>query len=240
MWSISVTDWNGPPPEPCYRWETGHRVRFEAESSGRDPAVRIADLLERLSDVVHPVQIGMASEDAVEGARFATLTSSALPPHVRAREYSQVDHRDVVPVLSPGSVRDWLGRELGAAQFRRLEVPVTRTRLLTPVGSGVFDLLARPGGQVAASFPVEDAADGRWISAPVVDAVIEPPVSVEVFDSYGTLAADVTVTWSWWFEPGAGEFDALRTTLHGLRADGWKPVRPVGGEAGDVYGLGEA
>jgi hypothetical protein len=33
------------PPDPCFRWETGLGVRFEADSSGRDPAQRIADLL---------------------------------------------------------------------------------------------------------------------------------------------------------------------------------------------------
>jgi hypothetical protein len=232
-----VTDSDGPGPDPCYRWETGVQVRLEAESSRRDPAERIADLLERLSGVVQPLQIGVASEEAIAGSRFATLTSGALPPNVRAREYSQVDRRDVVPALSPESVRDWLSQELSAAEFRRLEVPATRTRLLTPVGGPVFDLLARPGGPVAASFPIEDAADGRWVSAPIADAIIEPPVSIGVFDRYGGLVADVTVTWSWWFEPGRVEFGALQSALHGLRAEGWHSFRPGGGEAADPYGL---
>jgi hypothetical protein len=225
---MSVTDLDSP--NPPYLWETGRRFRFEAEPSRQDSATRIVDLLERLSDLVRPLQIGVATEDTAGLDRFVILSVERVPPKVRLRDYSVVDESDVAPVLSSDAIRSWLTRELDGSELRRLEVPAVQTRLFTPVVGPVFALLARPHGPVAASFPIDATPEGRWVSAPLSGAVIPPPVSIDVSGEYGELAAAVTITWSWWFEPGRPEFAAMQSAFRSLADLGWHSYA-AGGEA---------
>ena len=243
--------------KPCYLWPAGYQVRLIG--SGAAPADLLATrLIEGLLPVVEPLLLGAEfscghltgprTESTATPPTFWTLYRDVVPSYVRLPEYSAVDRADAVPAITPDRAKDWLAQGLDQPcpgerswnGLRRLEMFSVRARLLSPYSAGVFRLLSHPAGPEAASIPVEDDQDGRWLYAPVKDSVFAPPVSYQVSTRYGETAATIAVHWSWWFEPGSAEFDTLRRALLQVVDAGWRFEPPAATAGYDPFGLSES
>jgi hypothetical protein len=132
---------------------------------------------------------------------------------------------ETISRLTPQALADWLARA-NAQQLVEGYVPVlhilhmyyTRARLLE---------YEQPSAELAwgsqtYAIPVEKREDGLWVSGPMRDTMIEPPIKIELANFHGRLGLDIWVCWSPWIEAGSAEAKLLRTCLRELEKQGWE------------------
>ena len=159
-----------------------------------------------------------------------------IPAHISVSAWvERLDSHseEAVPQLTPQALADWLARA-NAQQLVDGYVPVlhilhmyyTRVRLLEyeqPYAELAW-------GSEMYTIPVEKRKDGLWVSGPMRDTMIDPPIKIELVNFHGRLGLDIYVCWSPWVETGSAEAELLRTCLRELEKQGWKADRHISGD----------
>jgi hypothetical protein len=136
--------------------------------------------------------------------------------------------------LTPQALADWLARA-NTQQLVEGYVPVlhilhmyyTRARLLEYEQSSAE--LAWYGSKMY-TIPVEKREDGLWVSGPMRDTMIDPPIKIELVNFDGMLGLNIYVCWSPWVETGSAEAELWRICLRELEKQGWKADKHILGD----------
>ena len=113
---------------------------------------------------------------------------------------------ETVPQLTPHALANWLARahtqplpEGYVPVLHRLYMYYTRAHLLE-YEQPYTELAWRGERHVV---PVEKREDGLWVSGPMRDTMIDPPIKMDLTNFHGRLGLDISVYWSPWVEAGS-------------------------------------
>ncbi len=165
------------------------------------------------------------------------MDSVAIAAWIKTRQPSKKSE-EAIPGITTQALEDWLARahaqqlsEEYVADLRALKVRSTRARLLEhqePSAELALD-------QQTFVLPIEKREDGLWVSGPLLETTMSPPIEIELRSSnrgYISLEEDQTpgsihlilrifVHWSPWIETGSAEAELLTACLHELENQGW-------------------
>ena len=134
------------------------------------------------------------------------------------------------PELTLQALADWLARahaqllpEGYVPVLGSLYVHSTRARLLAY--QELYAELAL--GPKTSVIPVEKREDGLWVSGPMPDTMINPPIEIDLLNTNELhksvrMTLRIFVGWSPWVETGSAEAELLTACLHELEKQGWR------------------
>jgi hypothetical protein len=150
-----------------------------------------------------------------------------IPAHIAVAAWVEEPGKhseEARPELTLQALADWLAHahaqqlaEGYVPVLHRLHMYYTRARLLD---------YQKPYAELALgaktyAIPVEKRKDRLWVSGPMQDTPINPPIKMFLVNTDGRLGLDICVGWSPWIETGSGEAELLKTCLHELEKQGW-------------------
>ncbi|WP_254449443.1 hypothetical protein [Anabaena sp. UHCC 0253] len=134
------------------------------------------------------------------------------------------------PQLSPEILFNWIKTALEQdctnpdyrITWRIIHIYATRTRLFNEQEFQARQSLLLNSNAGELNIPIERLEDGLWVSGPVKETSIEPPVTFALSQEYGGLSADMMIHWSLWTQPGQPEQIALQDAISRLLNKGWE------------------
>ena len=150
-----------------------------------------------------------------------TITKWAELKWANPSHYSEKE----VPELTLPALADWLARA-NAQQLPEGYIPVLYTLEMHYARARLLEY-QEPYAQLAwgsetRAIPVEKQEDGLWVSGPMREARIKPPIEITLTNDDGRLDLYIPVYWSPWIAAGFAEAELLRTCLHKLEKQGWE------------------
>jgi len=224
---------NLPAQGKCWRF-----VRIvESEAAFNEPMDATIAACTALWPVVQPlsVTLEMAARlrelpyielDIPLPVRTWHLREVDVPAHVevaarvQASEYSE----EAIPQLTLQKLAHWLARA-HAQQLAEGYVPVlyglemhyTRARIIE-YQKTYAELAFGPETYI---IPVEKRQDGLWVSGPMRNTMINPPIKITIDNNDGRLTLSICVGWSPWTEAGSAEATLLTACLQDVGRQGW-------------------
>ena len=229
-----------PSPGKC--WRFAHLV--ESEVDFNEPMAAANAVCTALWPVVQPLSVTLAMAARSRELPFIErdipvpvstwhLREVDVPAHVRVAARVQAcgpgEHsEETIPELTPQALADWLARA-HAQQLAEGYVPVlyclhmyyTRARLIED--QKPYAELAL--GPKTSAIPVEKRQDGLWVSGPMRDTMINPPIRITLVNGDGRLGLEICAGWSPWIETGSAEAELLMACLLELEKQGWEADR---------------
>jgi hypothetical protein len=229
---------NLPSPGKCW-----HFVRLvESEVDFNEPMAAANAVCTALWPVVRPLSVML---DMAARSRDLPFIERDIPIPVSTWHLHEVDvpahvpvaarikepgkhSEEAIPELTPQALADWLARahtqqlpEGYVPVLYTLEIHYTRARLLEYQKPSVELALS----STAYTVPVEKREDGLWVSGPMQDAMINPPIEITLVNFHGRLGLKICVGWSPWIETGSEEAALLTACLHEIENQGWETGR---------------
>jgi hypothetical protein len=225
-----------PEPGKCWRFSR----LTENDDDFNEPIALANTVFTALWPVVQPISVTIEMEARSREFPFIKyeirlpvstwhLREVDVPTHVPVAAWVEEfgRHREeTVSQLTLQALADWLARA-NTQQLVEGYVPVlhilhmyhTRARLLEYEQSSAQ--LAWYGSEMY-TIPVEKREDGLWVSGPMRDTMIEPPIKIKLVNFDGRLGLHISVHWSPWVEAGSAEAELLKRCLHELEKQGWE------------------
>jgi hypothetical protein len=219
------------------RWHFSRSVENDADFN--EPIAIANTVLATLWPVVQPISVTLEMEARSREFPFIEyeipvpistwhLRDIEAPAHVTCCAWVKALGRhseEAVPQLTLQALADRLARA-NTQQLVEGYVPVlhilhmyhTRARLLEYEQSSAELTL----GSETYTLPIERREDGLWVSGPMRNTMIKPPIKIKLVDFDGHLGLEISVFWSPWAEAGSAEAELLRSCLRELEKHGWE------------------
>jgi hypothetical protein len=215
-------------------------VRFvESEIGFNEPMAVANAVFTALWPVVRPLSVTL--DMAARSREFPFLASKIsvpvstwhlrevdIPAHVPVAAYVEElgkHSEEALPELTLQALADWSARA-HAQQLVEGYVPVLHrlymyyTRACLLEHQEPYAELA--WGPRTYAIPIEKREDRLWVSGPMWNTMIAPPIEITLIYDDGRLGLDISVSWSPWVETGSAEAELLKTCLHELEKQGWQ------------------
>ena len=200
------------------------------------PMQTFINVFEKLSLIVQP--LSLTFDMAYCSADLPFLKKHIFPPkatwHIREAilpknievhaRFKQEGHQEItVKEISVPILKHYLQEAHDQVQESYLptlnsaEMFYTRARILTCES----DEITLKHYSETYTLPIESRLDGYWISGPLKDVPINPPIKVEFLNNNGRLEILIAIGWSLWADPSTQEARMLKGVLQELESCGW-------------------
>lgn len=234
----------------CYLHKfQSHAIGLRLLSQNKDglgKASDVLDVVDELRNVFQPLSADLIIYSRDKSMRWHDsnikppfphwfINVSPLPEKVIAEPCFTNPHVSQVSELSRKVIMDWIEKALNQNRgLPETHEPSWNTFFISAVRARIFDesnisdtstfFVSVTAGDL--KYPLKRRNDGYWVYAPIKHYTTQPPLSLEVTNTEGSLNITIPVHWSLWTTPDTAENMALKQALSRIINKGWNWENP--------------